>query len=116
MPHVLTYLYPALTHSVKKKDLDLCKNRLSGLPDSFSSLVALENLRLDDNLFLKVPAPISSLICLKYFSADRNGITDISSLLQCASLETIIVQMQMPIDLPLRLPKLRSYKVGESRL
>lgn len=101
---------------IKSKDLDLSKNRLSRLPDSFSSLVGLEHLKLDDNLFLKVPAPVSSLTNLKYFSADHNGITDISALLECVSLETIIVQIQMPIDLPLRLPKLRSYKWSESRL
>lgn len=100
------------------KDLDLAENRLAELPDScFIGLIALEKLRLDGNNLQLVPAAVGSLSSLKYFSADRNNITDISSLFECASLETIHVRnnciAQMPIDLPLRLPKLRSYKWGK---
>jgi len=102
------------------QDLDLAENRLSDLPDScFIGLVALETLTLDVNHLKLVPAAIGSLSSLKHFSADHNSITDISSLLKCISLETIHVRnnciAQMPIDLPLRLLKLRSYKWGKQK-
>ncbi len=96
------------------QNLDLSKNKLSGAPDSFAQLASLEILILDDNLFESIPESFGSLKCLKSFSVQRNRVKDMTALLTCTNLEVINLRRNqiknLPIDLLLRLPKLRSCK------
>lgn len=94
--------------------LDLSNNKLSDLPDSFAQLSNLSQLDIHDNAFAILPSVISRLKGLTVFNAQSNNIVDVTSLLDCTNLEIIDLRRnkiaRLPIDLPLRLPKLRICK------
>lgn len=96
--------------------LDMSKNKLSNVPDSFAQLAALDHLILDDNIYESIPDIFGRLKSLKTLSAQRNQIQDMMALLDCTNLEVINLRKnkieRWPIDLPLRLPKLRSCKLS----
>jgi Leucine-rich repeat (LRR) protein len=94
----------------------MSKNKLSNVPDSFAQLAALDHLILDDNIYESIPDIFGRLKSLKTLSAQRNQIQDMMALLDCTNLEVINLRKnkieRWPIDLPLRLPKLRSCKLS----
>jgi Leucine-rich repeat (LRR) protein len=96
-----------------EKKLEKSKNRFSNLPDSFAQLSpTLYHLILDDNLYQTIPAIMGRLQIMNVFSTQRNQVGDMVALLGCANLEVINILRKnaidrLPIDLNLRLPKLR---------
>jgi len=60
----------------------------------------------------RIPDVVGRLVNLKKFSAQRNEIQDMNALLECKNLEMINLRTNkiasLPIDLPLKLPKLQS--------